>query len=72
MLLASTGREKMTRPPVCPKCGSDEILPHAKGTFQADGLICIACGHVFPGSWPPKPRIIIKGWRTPDDQKVPR
>jgi len=54
----------------CPSCGSNEVLPHAKGTFTPDGLICISCGHVFPGEWPAKPKIIIKGWRTQDGRKV--
>ena len=47
----------------CPRCGSREVLPKAESPFQYDGLICIACGHTWPGPWPERPRIIIKSWR---------
>lgn len=53
----------MSEKKCCPRCGSDEVLPHAKGTFRADGWICITCGNVFPEPWPENARIIIKTWR---------
>jgi len=60
----------MNETPVCPSCGSAEVLPKAKGTFEYDGLICMSCCHVWPGRWPRNPKIIIKGWKTPDGRKI--
>lgn len=49
----------------CPKCGSEEICIHVKNPLEEKQLICIDCGHVFPGK-PDEtvPRHIrIKSWR---------
>jgi len=54
----------------CPQCGSIDVLPHARGTFRADGWICLTCGYVFPGEWPSNPRVIVKGWRTREGKPV--
>lgn len=62
--------QKIDETLICPDCGSKNIALKCKDPLDLEGIICLDCGSIFPGSQEAidklcerRPRIYIKAWR---------